>query len=258
MLIVEDAKVLSNTEIAPNFYVLEFLSPKIAKAAKPGQFINIRVSDRTDPLLRRPISIYNTEKDHLKILYFVKGKGTKILKSKKPGDKLSITGPHGNGFTVKKDAKNILLVGGGFGTAPLAFLAKRANDGFYEDKNIFVAIGGRTKELILCRDDFKKLDAKVFLTTDDGSCGKKGLVTCAVEEILKKNKIDQIFTVGPLVMMGVVAEIAEANNIPAQVSMEERMACGVGACYGCACRTKKGYETVCENGPVFNSKELVL
>lgn len=283
MLVVENAKIISNKEISPNFFVLELLSPKIAKTAKPGQFVNIRVSDAADPLLRRPISIYDTENDNLKILYFVKGKGTEILRDKNPGDLLNITGSHGNGFTVDANAKNILLVGGGFGTAPLAFLAKKIRDESYtvagsshlggrdsfhprgeqlrkpfKKKGIFVAIGGRTKELILCEDDFQKLGAKVFVTTDDGSYGEKGLVTKAVEKIIAENKIEQVFTVGPLVMMKTVAQIAERAGIPAQISMEERMACGVGACLGCVCKTKEGYQTVCENGPVFEAKELEL
>jgi len=253
MLALETAKIVANEPLTDQFYVLTLKCPEIAGQATPGQFINIQVSENLDPLLRRPISIYDTDNKTglLKILYFLKGKGTNILKEKRKGEVLSITGPHGNGFHMLKESKNILLVGGGFGTAPLAFLAKE-----HQDKNIFVAIGGRTKDLILCKNDFEKAGAKVFITTDDGSYGEKGIVTQIVEKIIKDEKIDEIFTVGPLPMMKAVAEISEKNNIPCHVSMEERMACGVGACFGCVCKTKKGHETVCAQGPVFDSREL--
>ncbi|MCL5094241.1 MAG: dihydroorotate dehydrogenase electron transfer subunit [Patescibacteria group bacterium] len=253
MLTIENAKIVTNQELTRDYFVMTLNCPKISALARPGQFVNIHVLENTDPLLRRPISIYDIDKSKgtIKILYFIKGKGTNILKNKKEEEILSVTGPHGNGFVVHPDSKNILLVGGGFGTAPLAFLAKEI-----KEKNIFTAIGGRTKDLIFCEKDFKDSGAKVFISTEDGSYGEKGLVTENIIKILNQNKIDEIFTVGPSLMMKAIAEIAKKRNIPCHVSLEERMACGVGACYGCVCKTKKGYETVCTQGPVFDSGEL--
>lgn len=293
MLKLEDTRILENKQLIGDFYVLKLVAPDVVEHARPGQFINILISNETDPLLRRPFSIYDADKKtgELKILYCVKGKGTNILKKIAKGETLSITGPHGNGFHVHDKHNNILLVGGGFGTAPLSYLAKEN-----KDKNVYVAIGGRTKDLILCEDDFENHGAKVFVTTDDGSYGEQGIVTKAVEQIIKdassqnvilsskneesrKNKkgflssdlddkldsgqarmtgegINEIFTCGPLPMMKAVSKISEKNNIPCQVSMEERMACGVGACYGCVCGTKEGYKTVCANGPVFQANEI--
>lgn len=249
----ELAKIIENKKLIDNYYVMTLESPEIAKEAMPGQFINIKPGETDVPLLRRPISIYDADKTKgiLKILYFTKGSGTNLLKIKKPGNVLDLTGPHGRGFSVDSNSKNLLLVGGGFGTAPLTFLAKKNMD-----KNIFVAIGGRTEELILCEEDFKCLNTRVYITTDDGSYGEKGLVTFSVEKIITENNIDEIFTVGPIPMMKAVAKIGEEKNIPVFVSMEEKMACGVGTCFGCVCGTKDGYKTVCEEGPTFNSKDV--
>jgi dihydroorotate dehydrogenase electron transfer subunit len=253
MLKLEDAQIISNKPLASDFYLITFESPEIAKEAKPGQFINIKVSGGTDPLLRRPIGICEADQKNgiVKALYFIKGKGTNLLKERIEGEKVSLTGPHGNGFSIKENSKNILLVGGGFGVSPLYFFASQNRD-----KNIFVAIGGRSKDLILLEDDFKDLGVEVLVATDDGSYGLKGLVTKAVEKILSENKIDEIITVGPIPMMKAVAKVAESRGIPCQVTMEERMACGVGACFACVCKTKQGYKTVCGQGPVFNSKDL--
>lgn len=252
-MFLEDAQIITNTRLVDDFYVLTVKSPKIAAAAKPGQFLNILVSDSTDPLLRRPISIYDADvkEGTIKFLYFLKGKGTNILRDKIAEETISVSGPHGNGFVVSEESKNILLVGGGFGVAPLSFLAKEN-----KDKNIFTVIGGRTKNLIFCEDDFDKHGAKVCVTTDDGSHGVQGLVTVEVERLLRKNKIDEIFSVGPKPMMKAVAEIAKKKDIPCFVSMEERMACGIGNCKGCVCKTKTGYQTVCTDGPIFNAKDL--
>jgi dihydroorotate dehydrogenase electron transfer subunit len=250
-MIIEEAQVISNTALTDGYFVLTIESPLIAKVAKPGQFINVRTSNELDPLLPRPISIYDAgkEKGTLKILYFTKGKGTNLLAGKITGDKLQITGPQGNYFSSNK--QNILLVGGGFGTAPLSFFAKEN-----KDKHIFVAIGGRTKDLIFCEDDFKKNGARVLISTYDGSEGKKGLVTEVVKEILDKEHIEEIFTVGPIPMMKAVSEIAKSKNIPVYVSMEERMACGIGVCFGCVCKTKSGNKTVCTDGPIFKASEV--
>lgn len=285
MLQLENAKILSNKKLIGDFYILILKSPKIVKHARPGQFVNVLVSNNTDPLLRRPFSIYDADKKtgELKILYFVKGKGTSILKTLTKGQSLSINGPHGNGFHVHEDHKNILLVGGGFGTAPLSYLAKE-----HKHLNIFAAVGGRTKDLIFCEKDLKNCKVKVSVATDDGSYGEKGLVIQPVEKILKGDfpkkvilgseatpesekkqdwipaearmtkgsYIDEIFTCGPVPMMKAVAELAKKYKVPCQVSMEEKMACGIGVCLGCICKTKEGYKTVCTQGPVFQSSDV--
>lgn len=253
MIYQEEATILENKSIAKDFFVITVKSPKIAKAAMPGQFLNYRVTGSNDPLLRRPFGVYGADPKTgiLKSLYCVKGKGTEILSRKKTGDKISITGPHGNGFGVLDSEKSLLMVGGGFGTAPLAFLAEKA-----KNKNITVAIGGRSKELILCEDDFKKLGFRVLVSTDDGTYGRQGLVTDLVQDVLGKEQIDKVITVGPIPMMKAVAKIVEKHNIPCLVTMEERMACGIGVCKGCVAKVAGEYATVCKNGPVFDSKEV--
>lgn len=250
-MLIEEASIISNEPLSDGYFVLTLSSPQIASLSHPGQFVNISVSDSLDPLLPRPISIYDADKSkgQLKILYFTKGKGTKILSGKQAGEIITITGPHGNYFAT--NAKNVLLVGGGFGTAPLSYFAKSN-----KDKNIFVAIGGRNKDLIFCQDDFRKCGITPLISTDDGSLGKKGLVTDCVREILEKEEIEAIFTVGPIPMMKAVSELAKAKNTPIFVSMEEKMACGIGVCFGCACKTNTGNKTVCTNGPIFKASEV--
>jgi dihydroorotate dehydrogenase electron transfer subunit len=201
-------------------------------------------------LLRRPFSIYDVENNTLKIIYYIKGKGTKLLKEVKPDESLNVTGPHGNSFPT--EGKNVLVVGGGFGVAPLAFYAKRNRQ-----KNIFAAVGGRTEKAILCKEDLNEQCRALHITTEDGSMGEKGLITTAIERILNENEIDSVITVGPKPMMKAVAEISEKKNIPCFVSMEERMGCGVGVCLSCVCGTKNGRKRICKDGPIFNSKEII-
>ena len=252
-MFIENATIISNKKLTDGYFVLTLESPNIARSAKPGQFVNVKVSNTDFPLLRRPISIYDAdvEKGELKILCFAKGLGTSILSEKLPGDTINLTGPHGNSFTVLPGVKKVLLVGGGFGTAPLSFFAKMNTS-----LDIVAAVGGRTKELIFCIDDFDRFGAKTLITTEDGTLGEKGLVTRVIAPPIEKKEFDAIYTVGPKPMMAAVAKLAKTAQISCFVSMEERMACGVGNCKGCVCKTQSGYQTVCTDGPIFNASDL--
>ncbi|MFA5351539.1 MAG: dihydroorotate dehydrogenase electron transfer subunit [Candidatus Omnitrophota bacterium] len=254
------AKIVSHRKLKNNYWHLEFESSLIAKSACPGQFVEVKVSDGTDPLLRRPISIHSVSKAKVKLIYEVIGPGTQILSGKKIGDFLDIIGPLGNGFkygrtTKKSDQGKTILVAGGMGVAPLVFLAEKIR----LDRPI-VLIGARKKEQVLCLGEFKALGCKVIIATDDGSLGFKGKVTELLKEILIKenqiNKPENIYACGPQLMLKAVSEISCENNIASQLSLETHMACGFGACLGCVVSTKSGYKRVCKDGPVFSGKEL--
>lgn len=246
------AKIISHKRLSGNYWFLEFESGLIAKNASPGQFVNIKVSDTFEPLLRRPISIHGVEASKVKLVYEVLGKGTRALACKKTGELLDIIGPLGKGFSYKQSTKagpiKNILIAGGMGIAPLFFLAQKI-----KVTKPLVLIGAKTKNQLLGEAAFKKLGCQVQIATDDGSKGFKGKVTELLEKILPANSI---YACGPRQMLKAVAQIAHKNKINAQLSLEEHLACGIGACLGCVVETKSGYQRVCKDGPVFYTDEL--
>ncbi|HHW30511.1 MAG TPA: dihydroorotate dehydrogenase electron transfer subunit [Clostridiaceae bacterium] len=255
-------KIISVEKVVPDIYKMTVESPYISQNAKPGQFINIRCSEGLDMILRRPISIAGADKlkNTFDIYYQIRGTGTKCLSRKKAGEEVDIIGPVGNSFDIFNEYTNIAVVGGGIGIFPLYFLLKEKTDGM---KTAF--LGFRDKEHIVLEDEFNEAADKLILTTDDGSAGRKGLVTQMLEEDLKLNKYDIIYTCGPLPMMKKVVQLADMYNIKCQVSMEQRMGCGIGACLVCACKIKLNNESqdwvyghLCKDGPVFWSNQVVL
>jgi dihydroorotate dehydrogenase electron transfer subunit len=255
------AKIISNKKIKNNSWHLEFESAAVAKNAVAGQFVNIKVNDSNEPLLRRPVSIHGVNKTKVKLIYEIVGNGTKILSEKKPGELLDIIGPLGNGFEYlriakKPDCVQPILVAGGMGVAPLVFLAEKIRP-----HRPLVLIGAKKKEQVLCLKEFKTLGCKIMIATDDGSLGFKGKVTDLLREILSKeiknNKPINIYACGPQPMLKAVSLICRENNIASQLSLERHMACGFGACLGCVVSTKTGYKRVCKEGPVFSGEELM-
>ncbi len=249
------AKITYNKKIKGNYFHIALKAPGIALEAKPGQFVDIKVSDSCEPLLRRPFGIHKVKGTEIESLYEVVGPATQALSRRKAGEYLDIIGPLGNGFTpaVKKGALNI-LVAGGMGVAPLVFLAERLK----KNKNL-VLIGAKTKEQVVCVKEFKDLECGTRVATDDGSAGFKGYVSGLLEKILSGTHSPEsaVYACGPSPMLKEVSRVAKKYNIPAQVSLEEHMACGVGACLGCATKTKSGFKRVCKEGPVFNSDEII-
>ena len=183
------------------------------------------------------------------------GQGTAVLRDKKIGEKIGVVGSLGNGFNISEDFENAFLLGGGIGVAPLLFLANRLID-----KNITLSVfcGFRTAKEIPISDYFSDFSPKI--STDDGSAYFSGFVTELLEDHLGGKNLDStvLYACGPKAMMKSVAKIAEEYSIPCQLSLEERMACGVGSCLGCVVETKSGYQRVCVEGPVFSSKEVLL
>ena len=260
-------KILSKEEVAPNIFLIKLSAPSVAQEALPGQFIHIKCSKDNYPLLRRPLSIHriDKEKGEIFILFQVMGEGTKLLADRSIEDDLDIMGPIGNGFNIYPESKKIVIIGGGIGVAPLLALCEES---IRQGKEVQVLIGALKKELVIGEESFKILGAKVDVATDDGSYQYKGLVTDLLERIIKEGWLaDQIFACGPKPMLKKISEIALQANISYQVSMEERMACGIGACLGCVCKIKtkdkRGYKVkyeykrVCVDGPVFRGSEVV-
>ncbi|MFH1783494.1 MAG: dihydroorotate dehydrogenase electron transfer subunit [bacterium] len=254
------AKINSNKKLAPQYYQMSLNCPRIAKTCKPGQFIQVDIGE-PGVFLRRPFSIYNIDKSNIEILYKVIGKATEALSKKKKGKALSIIGPLGNGYDISnlKTQDKAILVAGGTGIASLFFLAKSMK----ETKKL-VLIGVKNKKELVNEKEFRKLGAEVKISSDDASIGHKGFVSDLLDKTLKKEAKNSlfIFACGPKPMLKHVAKTARKYKIPCQVSMEEHMACGVGACMGCVVKvkTKKGkfaYKRACKEGPVFDSGELI-
>jgi len=267
------AKLNFNKKVKGNYFHLAIQAPRITKQALPGQFLNIRVNDSCEPLLRRPFSIHRVSGSSLEILYEVVGKGTEILSQRKPGDYLDVVGPLGSGFNLIPNTYNQtpILVAGGMGVAPLVFLVEKL-----KESKPFLLIGAKTKSQILCEKEFKQLGCSVKIATDDGSRGFKGKVTELLEKILVAGRRSQvagrkikklvacdlrpetiIYACGPRPMLKEISRISQEYRIPAQISLEEHMACGIGACLGCVVKTRQGFQRVCKEGPVFKADEIV-
>ena len=254
MLFYENVEIKNIGKLASDIYEMYICAPEVAKNAKPGQFVNIYINDESK-LLPRPISICEVSGDELRIVYRTAGSGTKAMSSYKVGDRINITGPVGNGYDVEKinnTYKEVVLFGGGIGIPPMLELAKRIK----VKKTIIV---GYRDQLFLNEDLSKYGD--VVISTDDGSCGIQGNVVDAFKTI--DISPDAFFGCGPMVMLRALKKTAEDLNIDCFISLEERMACGVGVCLGCVCKTKEKHEhsqvnnaRVCVDGPVFEAREV--
>ncbi|MBI3354527.1 MAG: dihydroorotate dehydrogenase electron transfer subunit [Nitrospirae bacterium] len=251
------AEILSHLNLTGPYYKLKLYSPHIYKNAMPGQFAMLRVGETSDPLLRRPFSIHKKNPDKtIEILYKIVGKGTRLLSTLVKGKDMDIIGPLGNGFVIDKKIKNHILIAGGIGIAPLLFLAHELS----RDKRsrITLFLGARHKEDILCIQNFKRLKARINISTEDGSLGKQGLISELFEVSLadlNEQKI-AVYSCGPNNMLREIHRLAAAKGLPCQVSLEARMGCGIGACLGCVVEGKEGYEKVCTDGPVFDAGEV--
>jgi dihydroorotate dehydrogenase electron transfer subunit len=273
-----DGKILENREIGPQRYKMALSAPQIGHQAKPGQFIHVRVSKSFPPLLRRPFSVHRAQGQNIEILYKIVGEGTEILSRKKRGEYLDILGPLGKGYRVpqkrgrvqfsKKSPSvtsrisDIILVAGGTGVASLLFLAESISVANPE-LSILVLIGAKNREELLCEGDFTRLGCRVEVATENGTRGYKGLVSDLLEKFLPlsgNRPKPMVFACGPSEMLKKIGKISRKHRFPCQVSLEERLACGVGACLGCVVKTRGStytYKRVCKDGPVFDAGELI-
>jgi dihydroorotate dehydrogenase electron transfer subunit len=256
-MLEQTASIVANDRSTDLYFRLVVRAPRIAPLVQPGQFAHLRIPPLTNALLRRPFSIYQVAGDTLSILYKAVGKGTETLSRMRPGEELSALGPLGHGFTLPQPGgETPLLVAGGYGMAAMHLLAQRS-----PQKGI-VFVGGRRRVDILCEDEFHALGWEVRVTTEDGSHGEAGLVTQPLMAELRRQAAGRkLFACGPTPMLKAVSKIAEQFQVPAELSMDEHMCCGVGVCLTCVIpiRANGGweYQRTCTEGPVFDARQVV-
>lgn len=245
-------KILANEAINANVKRMVIEAPQIAEAAQPGQFVHVKKPDSVN-FLRRPFSIADADRENgtITLIYRIVGKGTAEYAAMKVGEAFSILGPIGNGFALKDGRP--LLIGGGVGIAPLIYLSRQL-----KDQKPILLIGGKNKDEVFWEKYLQEFADKIYITTDDGSVGFKGFTVQLLPQILAENNIEHIYTCGPNIMMEGVAKLAHEHDIDCQVSLEKRMACGIGVCLGCTFEDKLTGKRrkVCTEGPVFASKEV--
>ncbi|MGP8053835.1 MAG: dihydroorotate dehydrogenase electron transfer subunit [Limisphaerales bacterium] len=278
-MLEQTVQIVSNERDADSYFRLVLRAPEIAPLIQPGQFAHVRILPLKDALLRRPFSIFQVSGDTFSILYKTVGKGTEVLARMQAGAELSVIAPLGHGFTVpKRGGETPLLVAGGYGMAAMYLLAQRS------PQRGIVFVGGRRRADILCEKEFQALGWEVRATTEDGSHGEKGLVTELLLAELRRSRADKtltkrskirnlkLFACGPTGMLKAVGKIAGEFNVPAELSMDEHMCCGVGVCLTCVIPVKTGdglrraeahereggweYQRTCTEGPVFDARQI--
>lgn len=249
---LSDFKVVSNDKLNESYFRLRIAYNGELPIILPGQFAEIRVDGSSTTFLRRPISIHdvNIDKNEIDLLINIVGDGTQTLSRLKSGDLLNMVYPLGNGFNLLSKDSSALLVGGGVGIAPLLYLGRKLKQ---KGVDVNYLLGFKSTKEIIALDDYNSC-GNVFITTEDGSIGEKGFVTA--HSILYNLPIDKMYVCGPTPMMKAMAVFASKNNIDCEVSLETKMACGVGACLCCITETNEGHKCVCTDGPVFNIKDL--
>jgi len=252
----ENSIVRSVEQLAGSLYRLTLAAPLIAASARPGQFVMASCGLSLDPLLRRPFSIHRClGSDRIQLLIRVVGRGTGLLAGVQPGQPLSLVGPLGRGFGTKPTGP-VCLVGGGIGIAPLLFLADRLRDLLADNPPCTVLLGSRTsEELTHLATEFGALGCRVETSTDDGSLGHHGPITDLLAPHLAHLK--HVYACGPQPMMATVAGLCRMAGVDCEVSLESHMACGLGACLGCAVQgADNRYRHICKHGPVFKAEEV--
>ncbi len=245
----QDCKLVYARRLTPTIYDFRLQNSALAAITKPGQFVQVLVPGKT---LRRPISVCDVQDDTIRLVFEVRGEGTAIMAQTKTGDSINIIAPLGRGFSLDP-SKKTAFIGGGIGVPPMLYSARQLG------ANAAVINGFRNKDAVILSEDFEKAGCRLIVATDDGSFGIHGFVTQPLAEII--DQVEMICACGPTPMLRNIAKMAAEKGVPCQVSLEQRMACGVGACLGCAVAVKSEdgsvkYKHVCKDGPVFNSEEV--
>lgn len=249
----ERASVVSNVNVGPRLYKITLRAPKTAAAIRPGQFVHMLLPGFGAHILRRPFSVYAVQGESIDIIYQTVGEGTRFLTEVQPGEACSLIAALGHGWQVH--AGKSLIVGGGVGAAPLFMFTRQLVS---EGADVEVVLGAQTADMLVTRADYANLlGREPIVATDDGSLGHAGFCTEPVRAELARGGYSNVYCCGPEPLMRAVAGIAEEAGVACWVSMEKRMACGVGACLSCVVETQAGKRRSCVDGPVFNAKELV-
>jgi dihydroorotate dehydrogenase electron transfer subunit len=257
-------EIISNERYSDSLYRMDVFSPYICRNAEAGQFVNIKCSREgmLQPLLRRPFSIFDIEEKFnvFSVLYLVRGPGTRFMAGLDRGDVLDFAGPMGNGIKLDGGRDSLLLIGGGIGIAPLNFLASTAAA---RKKRIFFAAGFKNNSYQRLEKDLIELGVGYNICTEDGSLGEKGMVTDYIRENIRTFGDCDVYCCGPRDMLKEIQRLYSGESNRVTAFLEERMACGVGVCTGCAVKIRKGkkgftYQKVCQDGPAFDLKEVIF
>jgi dihydroorotate dehydrogenase electron transfer subunit len=283
------ARVAANRIENPEHWRMTLAAPEIARAVKPGQFVNIRVRNANDPLCRRPFTVFRTVQletgeDGIEIVYRIVGTGTRIMTSALPGEELDIIGPLGSGYKPAPSKRTHILLGGGCGVAALYTLGQEiVRLRGEQDLSLIVVLGFRSKEIVMLEEEFASLGGELVVATDDGSYGRKGYSVQVLSEIVRSRGIAgecAVYAAGPEAMNRTLVAFCREYGIPGQLTMEKHMLCGFGGCLTCVCEIEKagvlkhrdmaashiqlsptseiGYALVCKDGPVFDVDEVVF
>lgn len=261
-LLNERARVVSNENVGPRLWIVALEAPSIARSIAPGQFVHMRIPGMDDHILRRPFSVYarSVEQGTIEILYQVVGFGSEHLTAVGEGAVCELIGPVGFGWQIPEGARKALLVGGGVGSAPLYLFAEQLVE---RGIDVELVMGAQTASALVTRQRYAELLGKApRCSTDDGSFGRPGFCTSLVQEALedarqKGEPFDFACVCGPEPLMKIVAAACEQDNLACYVSLEKRMACGVGACLSCVVNTVDGKKRACVDGPVFDARKVV-
>ncbi len=252
-------KVKEHRIVNDDYMLIRLLAGELAEQARPGQFVHIRIPGLEQSSLRRPFSIFDSQNGVLSILYKAVGRGTEMMKLLQPGKPLQVIGPLGNGFPLACEGEP-LLVAGGYGVAPLYFLASRLK------RSGVLVVGGRSASDILAVPEFQKLGWRVAVATNDGSSGDQGFVTVPLTRELERfkaeGKLAVLFSCGPDAMLRAVGELAQKNQLKAWLSLDKHMVCGVGACLACVQKLRREDGStwvgrVCHDGPIFEAGAII-
>jgi len=283
------SSIVSNEQLTEDCWRVTLEAPQIASEIRAGQFINVKIGETNDPLLRRPFSVFRCVKLGrgalgIEVVYKITGRGTKFMANLRQGDKLDVVGPLGHGFEWVKDKKTHVLLAGGIGSAGLFMLGEEISKEVHEhDLKLYTLLGAETKKSVVLEKEFATLNGTVLVSTDDGTYGYHGFIPEMLKYAIDGGKIPLdcvVYACGPEPMLRALASICKKYCIPAQISMERHMMCGIGACLVCACKIDKsgvlkhrnvksshiqfspegefGYALVCKDGPVFNIDEVMF
>jgi dihydroorotate dehydrogenase electron transfer subunit len=285
----EKSTVLANEELAPGFWKMRLVAPGIAAATKPGQFVNIKVTRCKDPLFRRPFTVFRCSdfgggNIGIELVYEIVGRGTRVMSDMRKGEELDLIGPLGRGFECRHDKRVHILVGSGVGLPALFMLGEELSlAAGRRELELVIMIDAKTKKRLILEEEFRSLNGKTMISIHDGGYGYHGYVTEMLRTYIDEEGIAAdcaIYACGPELMFKAMVPICSQYNVPAQISMERNMGCGVGACLSCVCRVNKeavmkyrdirsshvqfedegnsGYALVCRDGPVFNIDEVIF
>lgn len=253
-----DLKILNKEILNDEVYKIILEKPSDMDPILPGQFFALSASNSGYPLLRRPISVSKVGENSFELTIKVLGEGTLLLLKKKKGETVNVLGPLGNGFFLDDMSDNSIIVGGGIGISPIKELARVMKEALNKDMPILLGFRDEPFDV----DDFNHVSSDISIATESGLVGTKGYVTTILEEKIKTNKPEMVYVCGPHMMLKAVKGLCDVYDVPTQLLMEERMACGIGACLVCTCAIKEGHEIqnkrVCKDGPVFYGSEVVF